>query len=421
MPPAARDHACGAPLARRGTRRPSGRQVIRWGIGLVVACGLLLAVFAAAGGAPAELQELRRTRLLWLAPAVAAEAISFALYGAQLRRLSGRGGQLGWSVWAQVGLIVYGLGRLAPAAPAEGVVFSAFQLQRHGMARRRAGLALVLGLWTQFWALVLVFAIGIAAVAGSGHLHVADAAAFALSALTAAIAIAAATAPRRRGAAEGAAQLFALLPRRWRKSRAESRELGGAWRRDIEELATFPRAWGAALLAATAAMVSDAACLWMALVSCHTRVGFGPVIAAYALASLASWIPFLPAGAGVVEAVAPAVLHHYGVPLLAALTATVIWRALSLLLPAVGGAAAAFTLHATRPAAPDSGPARPVQPLVLTPARHLSPEPGGQANAATQAPPRNARRSATARVVPTGARRRRGRRSGTRSPRQPKR
>ena len=55
------------------------------------------------------------------------------------------------------------------------------------------------------------------------------------------------------------------------------------------------------------------------------------------MATLVSWVPRLPGGVGAVEAALPAVLHHFGVPLVAGLAGTLPWRGASLIAPAVVG------------------------------------------------------------------------------------
>jgi uncharacterized membrane protein YbhN (UPF0104 family) len=57
-------------------------------------------------------------------------------------------------------------------------------------------------------------------------------------------------------------------------------------------------------------------------------------------------VPLLPGGLGAVEIAVPAVLHHFGVPLATALAGTLLWRGISLFLPALGGTLAYGSLRA---------------------------------------------------------------------------
>lgn len=69
------------------------------------------------------------------------------------------------------------------------------------------------------------------------------------------------------------------------------------------------------------------------------------IFLAAAAAVLASSIPLLPGGLGVVEAVVPAVLHWYGAPLGVALAGAIVARIVNTVLPAISGAAALWTLE----------------------------------------------------------------------------
>jgi uncharacterized protein (TIRG00374 family) len=88
--------------------------------------------------------------------------------------------------------------------------------------------------------------------------------------------------------------------------------------------------------------------LWVALHAAHAHVSFGLVVLAYVAGTAASWVPLLPGGLGAVEAVVPAVLHHFGVPLTTALAGALLWRGLSLFLPTLAGAFAYASLRAQR-------------------------------------------------------------------------
>ncbi len=107
-----------------------------------------------------------------------------------------------------------------------------------------------------------------------------------------------------------------------------------------------------ALGAASAAWwIADAGALWIALHATHADVDFSVVILAYVAGTVASWVPLLPGGLGAVEIAVPAVLHHFGVPLSIGLAATLLWRGMSLFLPAIGGTLAYASLRSQRVAA----------------------------------------------------------------------
>ena len=122
--------------------------------------------------------------------------------------------------------------------------------------------------------------------------------------------------------------------------RRAQKDLGAASEREAVEIALQ------IAMASTGWWLADAGGLWLALHAAHADVDFGPVVLAYVAGVIASWVPLLPGGLGAVEIAVPAVLHHFGVPLPAALAGTLLWRGLSLFLPALGGALAYASLRA---------------------------------------------------------------------------
>lgn len=344
--------------------------LIRLIVGLAVGGACIYAMIVVAGGLPAAAEQVRDADLVWLIPAVGAEAASYVFFGLQLRWLGGPGPRPHWRVWFQIALVVYGLGSLTPASPVEGIVFAAGQLHRRGMTRQRAVLVLVLGQWTQFWALVLVFAADRIVARGLGDLSRADLASIiAGSAALVAATVAAAAVIRSRRAAEAAAVFLRVLPGQRGKATAELRAVAASWHDDIQQLLGSAGTRRAVFLTAMGGWMGDATCLWLAVGSVGARVGLDVVLLAYALATAAAWIPLLPAGLGAVEIAIPTVLHRFGVPLVTGLAGTLIWRAMSLLLPALAGFAAAIHLGLAKPAADGAGtkpgpgePQRPARP-----------------------------------------------------------
>ena len=79
-------------------------------------------------------------------------------------------------------------------------------------------------------------------------------------------------------------------------------------------------------------------CLWASLAAAGVHVGGDVVVLAGTAGVLATIVPLVPGGLGLVEAVIPAVLHHFGAPLDAALAGALIYRAVATFLPAGIGA-----------------------------------------------------------------------------------
>jgi uncharacterized protein (TIRG00374 family) len=98
------------------------------------------------------------------------------------------------------------------------------------------------------------------------------------------------------------------------------------------------------------AVLADAATLSAACVGAGIHLDFEVVVLAATVGTMASWIPLLPGGLGLVEAVIPIILHRFGAPLADALAATVVYRAAGTLVPALAGAIAAAAMR-VQPAA----------------------------------------------------------------------
>jgi hypothetical protein len=86
-------------------------------------------------------------------------------------------------------------------------------------------------------------------------------------------------------------------------------------------------------------LLADMSALWASLAAVGVHVRADVVVLAASVGILASSVPLLPGGLGLVEAVIPAVLHHFGTPLDAALAGALVYRAVGTFLPAGAGAA----------------------------------------------------------------------------------
>jgi uncharacterized protein (TIRG00374 family) len=313
---------------------------------LVVAGLLVYAVVVASGGMRDALHQLRHASRIWLLPALALETVSYAMAG-WLMMLLRSDNSLGWTTTARVALVMWGLGSLLPAAPAEGIALSVSELGRRGVSRQHAVTMLLVAGWFQFWALVLTAAAASAVVDLVGPPNPDDAIRLLVVALVlAVVTLIVVSLVGRPFIAKVAADAVRWLPRHRKKTRAELRAAGIDEHARLLQLLGRPvhRAWIA--FASTGWWLADAGCLWLALQAAHADVDFSVVVLAYVAGVVASWVPLLPGGLGAVEIAVPAVLHHFGVPLTAALTGTLLWRGISLFLPALGGALAYASLRA---------------------------------------------------------------------------
>jgi hypothetical protein len=244
---------------------------------------------------------------------------------------------------------MWGLGSLLPASPAEGIAMSVSELKRRGVDRQHGLTMLLVAGWLQFWALVITAAAAAGIVAAVGPPDRNDVTRLAvIAAVLAVVAIIVNAATRRPITGKLVADIIWRLPHQRKRTRAELRAAGV--NEQARLVALLGNAWHQVQIAATSIgwWITDAGCLWVALHAAHAHVSFGLVVLAYVAGTAASWVPLLPGGLGAVEAVVPAVLHHFGVPLTTALAGTLLWRGLSLFLPTLAGALAYGSLRAQR-------------------------------------------------------------------------
>lgn len=301
------------------------------------------------------------------------------LLGGQLRRLSGH--QVSLPLGIGVSLVTYGLETVLPAAPAEGMAMSIVELRRRSVEVKASGLMLAASQWIQFWMLIIVFAVDrvAATLLGEVHRHQEVRAVLGSLLILGIVAVFIALA-RRPWVATRIALWSRWLPGQRRKSRDELAAAGVRWQRELLAAMGSPSNRVVIGLLTAGAWLAGAVVFWCALRTVHASLPFGLAVIAYCIAIFVSWVPFLPSGLGLVEIAAPTVLHHFGVGLDSALAAIIMWRAVSLFLPALVGLGTYGLLRATaghgdagRPAEPDPtidwsrsrwpDPMRPIHPM----------------------------------------------------------
>ena len=325
--------------------RVTRRFLIRAGLGGLVIASLFVVGANLSSQLDGVDDAIGRASVPWLVAALAAEVICYAALGSMVGRLLGReqaanrGG-----VAMRLGLVIYGLGSVIPGSPAPGLAMAGARLKARGMALTRLGPALFWCTWFNVRGfLVLAALTGTTATlrgrvpSGSGGI-VLGAVLFILAALT--LTTAAVTHPR------AGERLGALLARlNWRGAGSSLGEATSRMRDEAIDIVGGRR--NQVLLGAIAfiAWVADAICLRFAMISVGIHIGMGYILIAYVATAVVALVPILPGGLGLVEATVPGVLHHYGVPLDAAIAGTLLWRAISLVLPAVAGGLALATLR----------------------------------------------------------------------------
>jgi len=344
-----------APQAATGAgsaRRESARRVLRIAAPLLIGAGALFVAFSAAGGVAQSLRLLRKVDRTYVLAAVGAELACYVALSLHLRYLGGPQANVRRLAPFRLALVVFGLGTVLPAAPAEGLVMAGSALHHRRLAKRRAVVVLGLAQWFSSASLYAVAAVSALVVVGLSRVPLPDRSALVIVSIGSLVVLAfVGWLCSRRTFAEWVA-VSADRIRFWRPSapRDDSRARGGARHDAVMHVVSGPR--GVLYLSATAALawVADAGCLHLALLAFGARVSPAVLLFAYTAGTLASMVPLLPAGLGVVETVTPAVLGLAGVSLATALAAVVVYRAVGTLLPAVAGGAVLLAMHIEEPA-----------------------------------------------------------------------
>ena len=341
VPEPAETDECGRPDSR-------ARNVARVVVPILIAAAAVVVVATSAGDLGAMGHALRTVDSRFVAVALAAELGSFVFLGLHLRALGGPQANVRRLAPFRIAAVVFGLGSVMPAAPAEGLVMAGSALKHRRLARRRT--VLVLGVSQFFGTIGLYLLAALSALAVVLLAHDGPIAARGLLVaggigtllVLAALAVILTSRPF--------AEVAGLVAGRVRHLRhpppaAERRERGVAWHdATMHVLTEHHRApWLAVSMVVGWAL--DGTCLFFALRAVGVHVGLDVLLFAYSVGAAACLIPFLPAGLGVVETLLPGVLHLYRVPVESALAGLLVYRALGTFLPAAVGAASLVSLR----------------------------------------------------------------------------
>jgi len=322
--------------------------LVKVALGLVAGAAAVWLVVSTAGGVGDAADAIGRMRGGFVALAAVFAALRIALFGLQLLWLARRSGGLTVTTAMGLALVVFGFGAITPAAPAEGLAIANRELRRRGRSKRQARLTVGFSEWFAQRTFYAVAAIDLVAVVALGHLPLRDSWPFVLVAIVvlAALAGTAVMAHRPSSVERISALLGAIRIRRPSPSPDGSQESGPTWHAQAMGVVGSPRNRARLAAVSAAAVLADAATLWA---TCHAA-GFHIhpelVLLARTVGTIASWVPLLPSGLGLVEAAIPAILHRFGAPLDDALAATLVYRALGTLLPALAGGVAIAALRA---------------------------------------------------------------------------
>ncbi len=320
-----------------GQTRGRWSRAITFTFGAVVAVGALLAVLSSSGGVGDVLAALERVSPGWVLAAVVATVAGYALLALHMRRLAAR--RISFWQAARADLLLFGLGNVLPGSPAPGALLAAAELRRDGLSPRRTRFVLAFTMWFNVRTLLGIGAIAFLVAFARQHPGVRDAGLWWLAAVALILALATSAAlAARPSTAEHTAQLFARLRvTRPRPPPDVMRAGADAWHAEAKATVGSRRNRVVLVMLAAGSWLADAACLWLALASAGVQLDADVVLVAYVAGVVIASLPLLPGGIGAVEAAIPAVLHHFGAPLDAALAGTLVYRGISFLLPVAAG------------------------------------------------------------------------------------
>lgn len=316
-------------------------------LGILAGSAAIWLVVSTAGGLSDAIDALGRMRVGFVALATGFATLQLALFGLQLLWLARRSGPFVYADALGLALVVFGFGAVTPAAPAEGLAIASHELRRRGRPKRQARLTIGFSEWFAQRTFYAVAALDLVAVVALGHLSLTDAWPFVVVAMVVLVALAgtALAARRPRSARRIAAVMRTIRIRRPSGATGGGDDAGDAWHAAAMAIVGSPRNRMRLAAVSAGAVLADTGTLWA---TCHAA-GFHIhpelVLLARTVGTIASWVPFLPSGLGLVEAAIPAVLHRFGAPLEDALAATLVYRAVGTLLPAAAGGLAIGALR----------------------------------------------------------------------------
>jgi len=331
-------------------RRTGPRPVTKFAVGSAIGVLAVWLVISTAGGLGDAVAAMGRMRGGFVALAFGFATLRMLLFGLQLLWLGRRTGPMNLLTACGLGLVIFGLGAITPAAPAEGLAIASRELHLRGRTKRQAHVTVGFTEWFAQRSFYAVSALDLIVVVALGHLSVADSWPFILVAVLVLLAIiGSAILARRSQTVEWlAGVLGAIRLRRPRPPADTRRDDAATWHAQAMAVVGPPRNRARLATVSAAAVLADAATLWA---TCHAA-GFHIhpelVLLARTVGTIASWIPLLPGGLGVVEIAIPAILHRFGAPLDDALAATLAYRAAGTLLPAAAGGIALVALRTRR-------------------------------------------------------------------------
>ena len=321
-----------------------------WALGLALAVLVGYVGVSLVDGFAADAGALEAAKPAWLGGALVLEAVAYLLLAAQLRRLVGPDLRLGRRTAIRLAMVLCGFGCVTPASPAEGMLITGADLHRRGLPTRRVAVTLGMAEFLSALALVGLAALNVLAAASLSDLPGGDGLPLVAVALVALVGLGVTNlfVQRPGTAARVAVILGALCFWRPRPSVEARRAAGMAWHAEATEVVGSAGNRLVLLTLSAGAWFADVVCCYLALAALGVTLPFDVVFLAYTVGVLATLVPLLPAGLGLVETAVPLVLHGFGAPLGVAVAGVLAYRCVSTLLPAAVGLACIPGLGASR-------------------------------------------------------------------------
>jgi uncharacterized membrane protein YbhN (UPF0104 family) len=293
-----------------------------------VLLALLLGVGLAIPDLRGVIKRATDANLLWIALGVGFEVVSCLGYVAVVRLVLHRGPpkevrQLAWAEMA--------FGAVVPVGGAGGLAVGAWAMRTWGVSWTRiANRSAVIFLLTSAVNCVVLVLAGLGVAVGIGHHHVPVLYGL-VAAVVSAFGIVAFAALRWLPAPRGGGRF------------ASARLRAAEWIRDTEEIAFH---WQWRLLGSVSYLLADIAVLWVCLRACGYSAPVFPLVAGYQVGYMANVLP-IPGGVGVLEGGLLGALLLYGLPVEPTAAAVIIYHAIALWTPTLGGTAGFARLRKT--------------------------------------------------------------------------
>ncbi|GAC1364876.1 MAG: hypothetical protein NVSMB32_07840 [Actinomycetota bacterium] len=326
------------------SRRRLVRQVVRGGVGIVVAGVALQAVFGRRDELAGAFSILEHLRVGWVAVALVAELASIAAYAALQRRLLASGGlALSMGSLTAVTLAANAIQNSLPAGPAWSNAYSYRQFRRRGADAVLALWALVISSILASATLAAIALLGLGVAQGQASSLDLGRVILAVTVVGVGLVVALRTGLAGRQARYVAVWVVRACQRLVRRPAGHPADLvASAWNR----LRSVHLSWRTVLWATLYALANwllDLAALGLAFVAVRAPVPWRGLLLAYGAGQLAANLPVTLGGLGVVEGSLTVALVFYGGAQVTTVAAVLLYRILSfwLMLP-LGWASALF-------------------------------------------------------------------------------